>query len=169
MKHPYLQKTRWVRFLILHCWLLLKRRSKQVLIPGSGWRGLVFTKALEASVLCLDKPLQALMDKYLLLIFGSNGLPLYASVFGEWGFLDIAGVLAAETGLTETPVPILFIFSLPRDYAKNVLLASAALLFSINHDKWVGDITRMVGKAVWNRAQTVRSPPLLDAGATWSS
>lgn len=127
-----------------------------VSIPGIGGE----------AVLC-DKPLQALMDKYLDIASLANGLPLYVSVFeGRGGLLDIAGVLAAETGLTETPDSrFIHIQSLPETMQKNVLLASAALPVLYQPRQMGGRHYSDGGQGGWNRAQgNTPITPLLDAG-----
>lgn len=128
--------------------------------------GFSFPGIEDQSVLC-DKPLQALMDKYLDMAALAKGLPLYVSVFeGNGGLRDIATVVAAETGFTETPDSrFIHVQSLPITEQKEILLASAALPLLYKPRQVSGRLYSDGGQGGWNRAQgNTPITPLLNAG-----
>lgn len=128
--------------------------------------GISFPVIGDQSLLC-DKPLQALMDKYLDIAALAKGLPLYVSVFeGGGGIADITRVLAAEIGFIETPdSQFIHVQSLPITEQKDILLASAALPLLYRPRKVSGRLYSDGGQGGWNRAQgNTPITPLLNAG-----
>jgi len=114
-----------------------------------------------------DEPLHDLINSYLDPVGLQQGIPLYVSVFKSRGLpQDMFGILAAESGLSNTPKSeFLHLQSLPMAEQRDALLASAALpmLFEL---KKINDSTYIdggIGGWATNQGNTPITP-LLQAG-----
>lgn len=114
-----------------------------------------------------DKPLQALMDKYLDTAALTKGLPFYVSVFESLGGItDLGRCVAAELGLTDTPAStFVHIQSLPAAEQKELLLASAAIPLLFAPRQVNGSLYTDGGQGGWQKMQgNTPITPLLQAG-----
>ncbi|WP_410481585.1 patatin-like phospholipase family protein [Pseudomonas plecoglossicida] len=115
-----------------------------------------------------DKPLQQLMDEFLVSKDLATGLPLYVSLYESLGgFTDIARAVCAELGLGDTPQSQFFHIQSIADVAeqKRVLLASAALPVLFKTRRHVGQSWSDGGQGGWQTMQgNTPITPLLDAG-----
>lgn len=121
---------------------------------------------LDAGVLS-DKPLQALMDKYLDTDALAKGMPLFISVFESFGGLtDLGRCITAELGLTDTPAStFVHIQSLPATEQKELLLASAAIPLLFAPRQVNGSLYTDGGQGGWQKMQgNTPITPLLEAG-----
>jgi len=121
---------------------------------------------LSAGVLC-DKPLQALMDEYLVTDDLANGLPLYISVYRSLGGMyDLLAAFQAEFGFADTPdSEFLHLQTLPQEMQKEILLASAAIPLLFAPRQTNGTLYSDGGQGGWQSMQgNTPITPLLEAG-----
>ncbi|VVP38975.1 hypothetical protein PS850_04801 [Pseudomonas fluorescens] len=121
---------------------------------------------LNGGVLC-DKPLQALMDEYLVTEDLASGLPLYISVYKSLGgAYDLLAAMKAEFGFADTPdSDFLHIQSLPEKMQKEILLASAAIPLLFAPRQTNGTLYSDGGQGGWQTMQgNTPITPLLEAG-----
>lgn len=121
---------------------------------------------LDDGVLC-DKPLQALMDRYLVTKDLQTGLPLYVSIYKSMGGLyDLSVALCAEFGMADTPnSDFLHIQSCPLTQQKEILLASAAIPLLFAPRRIDGALYTDGGQGGWQTMQgNTPITPLLQAG-----
>jgi NTE family protein len=114
-----------------------------------------------------DKPLQALLDRYIDDAALSQGLPLYVSVFRSMGgVLDILRVLMAELRFWESrDSEFIHLQSKPIAEQREFLLASAAIPIAFAPRQINGSIYSDGGQGGWTKAQgNTPIKPLLDQG-----
>lgn len=115
-----------------------------------------------------DKPLQQLMDEFLVSKDLQRGLPLYVSLYESLGGLeDIARALCAELGFGDTPHSKFFHVQSIADEEeqKRILLASAALPLLFKSRRHDGRSWSDGGQGGWQTMQgNTPITPLLEAG-----
>ncbi|MDO7925404.1 patatin-like phospholipase family protein [Pseudomonas sp. KFB-139] len=115
-----------------------------------------------------DKPLQQLMDEFLVSKYLEHGLPLYVSLYKSLGGVeDVAHAVCAELGFGDTPHSTFFHVQSIADETeqKRILLASAALPLLFKSHRHEGQRWSDGGQGGWQSMQgNTPITPLLEAG-----
>lgn len=115
-----------------------------------------------------DKPLQALMDEFLVSDDLRRGLPLYVSLYESMGGIeDIVRAVGAELGFADTPSSAFIHIQSIEDSEeqKRILLASAAIPILFKPRRHAGRTWSDGGQGGWQTMQgNTPITPLLEAG-----